>query len=371
MSKNYNTALQTNNSSLEELIVQLNNLPSADEGGLDTSDATATSGDILNGKTAYVNGEKITGNIAFQPAQTITPGTTNQTIASGKYLEGAITIKGDANLIAGNIVSGKSIFGVVGTATAGGGGGDTSMEDGLITGTLTTYTNDRVTNIRKYAFQYCSSLASVSFQKVTTIGSYAFYACSGLTNVSFPEVTTIQPYAFAGGNSLTSITFPKAINLQVGTFVACSKLTSIYFPQLTNTGNSTFCNCSKLTNISLPEVTVIGRNVFEGCTGLTYVSFPKVTNIASNAFRSCSSLISANFPVLTYVGSSAFQGCTSLISIYLGASTVCTLANTTAFTNAGITSTTGSIFVPASLLASYQAATNWAYFSNRIFSYAF
>ena len=116
---NYNLTLQTNNSSLEEIITQLNNMPDAGS-GLDTSDATATSGDILSGKTAYVNGAKVTGTIAFQPAQTITPSTTNQTIASGKYLTGVQTIKGDANLVASNIVSGKSIFGVVGTATVGG-----------------------------------------------------------------------------------------------------------------------------------------------------------------------------------------------------------------------------------------------------------
>ena len=45
----------------------------------------------------------------------ITPGATDQTIAAGQYLTGTQTISGDANLVAENIISGKSIFGVSGS----------------------------------------------------------------------------------------------------------------------------------------------------------------------------------------------------------------------------------------------------------------
>ena len=48
-------------------------------------------------------------------AQTYTPTTTDQTISSGRWLTGAQTIKGDANLVASNIKSGVSIFGVSGS----------------------------------------------------------------------------------------------------------------------------------------------------------------------------------------------------------------------------------------------------------------
>lgn len=86
---------------------------------VDTSDANLDNGNkMLSGTTAYGNGTKYTGSITSKTAQTYTPTTSDQTIASGQYLSGAQTIKGDANLQAGNIANGVTIFGVTGSLSA-------------------------------------------------------------------------------------------------------------------------------------------------------------------------------------------------------------------------------------------------------------
>ena len=84
---------------------------------MDTTDANAAAGDMLSGKTAYVNGSKITGNIASKAAATITPTSADQTISSGQYLSGAQTIEGVVctNLTAAVIANGVTVK--IGTAT--------------------------------------------------------------------------------------------------------------------------------------------------------------------------------------------------------------------------------------------------------------
>lgn len=84
---------------------------------VNTSDANAVAADLLANKTAYVNGIKITGSAPAKEATTITPTTTDQTVAAGTHLTGLLTIKGDSNLLAENIKSGVTIFGVEGTYT--------------------------------------------------------------------------------------------------------------------------------------------------------------------------------------------------------------------------------------------------------------
>lgn len=81
-----------------------------------TTDATATASDILSGKTAYVDGEKITGTITSQAGKIITPSVAALVaISAGQYASGTITVKGEPNLLANNIKNGISIFGVTGS----------------------------------------------------------------------------------------------------------------------------------------------------------------------------------------------------------------------------------------------------------------
>lgn len=106
-----------------------------------------TAGYISSG-TAGNASISLSANVTTKAAATITPGTSNQTIASGTYLTGTQTISGDADLVAGNIKTGTSIFNVTGTYTSDATAaatdilqGETAYVNGnKITGTLVTQT---------------------------------------------------------------------------------------------------------------------------------------------------------------------------------------------------------------------------------------
>ncbi len=82
-----------------------------------TLSGDAGAGDVLSGKTFYTTNPKSkqTGTMGTMGGGTYTPKAAQQTVScSGKKMTGDIVIKGDGNLVAGNILNGKSIFGVAG-----------------------------------------------------------------------------------------------------------------------------------------------------------------------------------------------------------------------------------------------------------------
>lgn len=76
---------------------------------------TVSAGYVSSG-TAGSSDVSLTASVTTKGAATITPSTSNQEIAAGTYLTGKQTVAGDANLKPENIVAGKSIFNISGSA---------------------------------------------------------------------------------------------------------------------------------------------------------------------------------------------------------------------------------------------------------------
>ena len=266
-----------------------------------------------------------------------------------------------------------------------------------------------LTSIDQKAFEYCSSLDSVTLpNSVNTIGQYAFDRCTSLVSVSLGNsVATIERNAFSYCSQLASVTLPNTVTT-IGNFAFenCTSLTAIEFPNsVTSIGNRAFINTS-LTSIVIPAsvttlvdnpfqfqsqatitvdennpvysspnncnaiiktgtnelvvgcmntvipstVTAIANYAFYGCNGLTSITLPvAVVSIGDYAFRECTGLTSINFPSsLTSIGASAFYNCTGLTSITLPG-TLTTIGTSAFYNCTGLTSLNVEAFTPPTL----------------------
>ena len=107
-------------------------------------------------------------------------------------------------------------------------------------------------------------------------------------------------------------------------------------------------------------VTNIGDYAFYQCSRLVSGNFPMVTNIGRNAFYNNTNLVIIDLHSVVNIGMYAFYGCNKLTSIILHSGTACVLADTYTFTNTPVASGNGYIYVPRTLITTYQAATNWS-----------
>ena len=151
--------------------------------------------------TTYVG-----SGVTKKAAATYTPSTSNQTIAASQYLNGAQTIKGDANLVAGNIKSGVSIFGVTGTyagSSSGSSSGSNNVE----------------------AYHVTSTSPSVSFK--TSSGTIKIWGYGTMTSQSSWGGQTTSLIAFAGDKYYKSAMYGDPSSTGLNLSISGGKLTGL------------------------------------------------------------------------------------------------------------------------------------------------
>ena len=144
--------------------------------------------------------------VTKKSAATYTPGTSDQNIASGQYLNGSQTIKGDNNLTAGNIKSGVSIVGVTGTYAGDGSSGGSGNN-----------------NVEAYAITDTSP--SVSFK--TTSGTIKIWGYGTMTSSGGWGQQTTSLIAFAGDKYYKSAMYGGPSSTSLSLSISNGKLTGL------------------------------------------------------------------------------------------------------------------------------------------------
>jgi hypothetical protein len=101
---------------------------------------------------------------------------------------------------------------------------------------------------------------------------------------------------------------------------------------------------------------------------LERAEFPKLTQIQSgDNFTYCYALKYVDLSFATTLPNWCLANDGNLETVILRKSdSICTMSGTSSLSNSGVANGTGFIYVPASLVEQYKAATNWSAYATQI-----
>lgn len=214
--------------------------------------SASVTANVPNSYSAGDEGKVVSsGALVSQTAHAdVTPTTSDQTINT--TTNNSIKVKGDADLVAGNIKKDIEIFGVTGSYEGGSSDDAYKFLDGSFSG---AYVNNTITKLRNYAFTYYTDRDfSFSSSSATSIG-YNVFQGSNLTSFSAPNLT---------GSANNASTFNAAKKL---TFADMGSLSKIFGNFAYNANALAVLVLRQTSVVTLDNVSAFGNTPIRGYSG--------------------------------------------------------------------------------------------------------
>ena len=314
----HNERLDDASSNIANIMNMANNLPPA--GGINTADANALANDIALGKTAYVNGVKLTGtindarnhgfggsamldSILDEPSQNmigifgtpaapiIVDGTSNVVMVAN-YTDFTNTY----NITADKLINGYNLFGVNGTAEAGGLTLTNEMSIQFDGSTFTDAPMLDTSNLIKISFYNCTNLVNVPNYNTSRMNSFGsmFGNCFNLINIPMLDTSNgvVFQSMFSRCFNIVDASIVESYNMSKAQdvsqmFINCYNLTDAPNIDTTNANYTArmFMYCNNLVNV--PTYNMAHSNdlgwMFAGCNNLSNESIINIINMCLNA----------------------------------------------------------------------------------------